>query len=164
MPGHLARESQGTVFVEDSRYEQLCAALARARTERVARRDECFAFIECFVGGLIRFLEVPPDCVRLAPADGSTCAGPLTVGAASSLGEDGTWQTGLQLDIGAGATGAASVVVALVLHIQKKERNFLFKLRPDAAPRTLSGAPDADRSEVYDFVFQQLLASMRGPA
>jgi hypothetical protein len=151
-------------LVEDSRYEKLCAALARARAERVARRDECFAFIERFVQGLIRFLKVPPDRVQLAPADGAAPNGPLTVGAASSLAEDGYWKTGLHFTIGGDAPGAVSVVVALVLHIKKKERNFLFKLMPDAAPLKLASVPDAKPSDAYDFVFQQLLDSMGSPA
>ena len=160
----LVRDPQSAVFIEDSRYEQLCSASARARAERVARRDECFAFIERFVHGLIRFLKAPPDRVRLAPADGSAPDAPLTVGGASSLGEDGYWKTGLHLSIGGDAPGAVSVVVALVLHIKKKERNFLFKLMPDAAPLKLAGVPEVEPSDAYDFVFQQLLDSMGSPA
>jgi hypothetical protein len=163
MAADLAREARGPVFVADSRYGQLCEALVRARAERVARRDECFAFIERFIHGLIDFLRIPRDRVRLAPANGGAADGRLTLGAATSLGEDGFWRTGLQLTIGGGAPGTVSVVIPLVLHIKKKDRNFQFKLMPDGMPLEISAAPDADASHAYDFVFQRLLDAMRSP-
>ena len=57
-------------MTRDSRYEQLCDALAQTRAERVARRDECFAFIERMVQGLIEHLKIPSDLVRLTPPSG----------------------------------------------------------------------------------------------
>jgi hypothetical protein len=165
MAAFLTQEAERPVLVDDSRYVQLCEALSRARAERVARRDECFAFIERFIQGLIQYLKIPLDLVRLAPPSGESSPNdaPLTVGAASMLGEDGYWQTGLQLKIGGQTPGAVAVVVALVLHIKKKDRNFLFKLMPDGPAIKISDAPGADASHAHDFVFQQLLDSLRGP-
>jgi hypothetical protein len=160
---YVTREPQGPVLTSDSRYEQLCDALVQARAERVARRDECFAFIERLVQGLIDHLAIPSDLMRLAPPIGVPGDDPLTVGAASTLGEDGYWQTGLHLTIGGQAFGSPSLVVALVLHVKKKDGVFLFKLAPDGPTLKISEEPDADASEAHDFIFQQLLDSLRIP-
>jgi hypothetical protein len=164
MAADLASRGQASVFDGVSRYRQLCDALAHARAARAAQRDECFAFIERFVQGLIRFLNIPAEHVRLAPADGARDAGPLTVSAASSLAEDGFWNTGLHLTICAEAAGTPSVAVPLVLHIKKQETRFLFKLFSEGPEIEIADGPGADPSPAYDFVFQQLLNSLRAPA
>jgi len=161
MTANLARDVQGPVSVDISRYDQLCDALVHSRALRVSERDECFAFIERFVQGMIRFLKIPPHRVKLAAPDGQHDEGPLTVSAASSLGEDGFWQTGLNLTVCDQAPGAVSVVVTLVFHIRKKEKTFLFKLFSDGPALEIPDARDADPSPAYDFVFRQLLASLR---
>jgi hypothetical protein len=137
---------------------QLCDALTHARA---ARRDECFVFIERFVQGLILFLEIPAEHVRLVSADGSCDAGPLTVSTASSLAEDGFWNTGLHLTFCGEAPGTSSVAVLLVLHVKKKEEKFLFKLFSEGPEIEIADGPGADPLPAYDFVFQQLLASLR---
>jgi hypothetical protein len=164
MTANLVGDAQALVLKDVSRYRQLCDALSHSRAARASQRDECFAFIERFVQGLIRFLKIPPEHVRLAPPDGSRDEGPLTVSAASSLAEDGFWRTGLHLTICGPAPGALSVVVALVLHVKKREKNFLFKLCSDGPAIEIPDASDTDSSPAYDFVFQRLLTSLRAPA
>ena len=164
MAPNLAREGQASVFKDDSRYRQLVDALSYSRAARASQRDQCFAFIERFVQGLIGFLTIPSDHVRLAPPDGPHDEDALTVSAASSLAEDGYWRTGLHLTINGQAPGKLSVVVALVLHIKKQEEHFLFKLCSNGPAIEIPDAPDADTSLAYDFVFQQLLTSLGAPA
>ena len=141
----------------------LRAAFFDLLEERVARRDECFAFIERMVQGLIEHLKIPSDLVRLAPPSGPPGDEPLTVGAATTLGEDGFWQTGLHLTIGGRSFGSAALVVALIFHVKKKDGTFLFKLAPDGDTLKVSDDPDADVSEAHDFVFHKLLDSLRVP-
>lgn len=145
---------------ERSRCGQLCDALSHSRAARASRRDECFSFVEHFVQGLIRFLEIPSDLVRLAHPDGPRDEAPLTVSGASSLAEDGFWRTGLNLTIRGRAGRSPSVVVTLVLHV-KKNGEFSFKLFPDAPVLRIADAPDANLSPAYDLVFQQLLTWLR---
>jgi hypothetical protein len=93
------RMAQSTEADDGSRYGQLCDALSHSRAARASQREECFSFVERFVQGSIRYLEIPPDLVRLALPDASLDEAPLTVSGASSLAEDGFWQTGLNLTI-----------------------------------------------------------------
>lgn len=164
MAADLAHEGQPAVLNDVSRYRQLCEALSHARAARASRRDECFAFIERFVQGLIRFLKIPPEFVRLAPPDGRRDEGALTVSAASSLGEDGFWRTGLHLTICGRAPRTCSVVVALVLHTKKQGEHFHLKLSSEGPEVSIRDVPDADFSPAYDFVFQRLLSSLQSPA
>jgi hypothetical protein len=163
MSAAAASEAGGPILTSDSRYDRLCDALAQSRAERVARRDECFAFIERLVQGLIEHLRIPSDLVRLAPPSGPASREPLTVGAASVLGDDGFWQTGVHLTIGGQTFGSAKMVVALVFHVKKKNGTFWFKLAPDGETLKISDDLDADTTEVHEFVFNQLLDSLRVP-
>jgi len=162
MAAYITNEAEGPGISSESRYEQLCDALARARTERAARREECFAFIERTIQGLIEHLEIPSELVLLAPPDG-TPGEELTVGAATRLGHDGFWQTGVHLKIEGKSFGSPSLIVALVLHVKKQEGAFLFKLTPDGPTLKVSDDPDADATEVHEFVFHRLLDSLRVP-
>lgn len=163
MAVYVAREPQAPVSTRDSRYEQLCEALAHARAERTARRDECFSFIERMVQGLIEHLKIPSELVCLVPPAGRPGNEPLTVGAASTLGENGFWQTGVHLTIGGRKFGSAALVVTLVFHVKKKDGTFLFKLAPDGETLKVPDDPDADASEAHDFIFHKLLDSLRVP-
>jgi hypothetical protein len=157
MSADLAEEAPASVATGGSRYNQLREAVSRSRATRASQRDECFAFIARFVRGLIRFLEVPPDLVRLGPPDDTHHIDSLTVSAASSLAEDGFWKTGIHLKICRQAAGSPSVVVTLVLHTRKTDGCFLLKLLPDAEALRIPDAADADLSPAYELVFQQIL-------
>jgi len=154
---------QSTAERDGSRYGQLCDALSDSRAARASQRDECFSFVERFVQGLIRFLEIPPEFVRLALPDGSRDEAPLTVSGASSLADDGFWRTGLDLTIRGRAKRSPCVVVTLVLHVKKQDGEFSFKLFPDAPTLRIADAPEADLSPAYDLVFQQLMTWLRSP-
>ena len=158
------RVTESTAADDDSRYGQLCDAFSHSRAARASQREECFSFVERFVQGLIRYLEIPPDLVRLALPDGPLEEAPLTVSGASSLAEDGFWQTGLNLTIRGRAGRSPSVAVTLVLHVKKKDGVFSFKLFSDGPILRIDDAPDADLSPAYDLVFQQLLTWLRSPA
>jgi len=164
MYGDFSRVAQSAAVDDSSRYGQLCDALSHSRAARASQRDECFSFVERFAQGLIQFLEIPPDLVRLALPDGSLDEAPLTVSGASSLAEDGFWQTGLNLTIRGRAGRSPSVVVTLVLHVKKKDGVFSFKLLPDGPILRIADTPDADLSPAYDLVFQQLLTWLQTPA
>jgi hypothetical protein len=164
MYADFLRVGASSAVGDDSRYGQLCDALSHSRAARASQREECFAFVERFVQGLIQYLEIPPDLVRLALPDGSLDEAPLTVSGASSLGEDGFWQTGLNLTIRGRAGRSPSVAVTLVLHVKKKKGLFSFKLFADGPILRIDEAPDADLSPAFDLVFQQLLTWLRSTA
>jgi hypothetical protein len=163
MYGDFLQAPASTAADEDSRYGQLCDALSNSRAARASQREECFSFVERFVQGLIGYLEIPPDLVRLALPDGSLDEAPLTVSGASTLVEDGFWQTGLNLTIRGRAGRSPSAVVTLVLHVKKGDGVFAFKLFPDGPLLRIDDAPDADLSPAYDLVFQQLLTWLQSP-
>ena len=164
MYADFSRVAQSAAADDSSRYGQLCDALSHSRAARASQRDECFSFVERFAQGLIQFLEIPPDLVRLALPDGSLDEAPLTVSGASSLAEDGFWQTGLNLTIRGRAGRSPSVVVTLVLHVKKKDGVLSFKLFPDGPILRIADASGADLSPAYDLVFQQLLTWLHSPA
>ena len=163
MYADFLRVARSTAAGDGSRYGQLCDALSHSRAARASKREECFSFVERFVQGLIRYLEIPPELVRLALPDASPDEAPLTVSGASSLAEDGFWQTGLNLTIRGRSGRPPSVVVTLVLHV-KKNGVFSFKVLPEGPVLRIDDAPDADLSPAYDLVFQQLLTWLQSRA
>jgi len=163
MAAYIPHDAGGPRLPGESRYAQLCDALEQSRIERAARREECFAFIERTIHGLIEHLEIPSELVLMAPPDGPP-GRELTIGAATRLSDDGFWQTGVHLKIEGKSFGSPSLIVALVLHVKKQGDGFLFKLTPDGLTLHVSDDRDADASEVHEFVFRRLLDSLRFPA
>jgi hypothetical protein len=82
-----------------SKFDELCAAFAAARTEWFAYRDKCQSFAGRLLGGFLKYSECPKEAAiwaRLSP-DGT--AEPAPIFDAIKLEDDGLWHARLLLTI-----------------------------------------------------------------
>lgn len=125
-------------------YDELCHLYAKAREASEARRERCAALIEKLRTRVQARLAAPDDAVtyRALDTDGDEPA-PLALADAMRLGDDGSWQVGVQITLRDPAKPDAPFHVFFGLRVREEDGRMWLALSDDDPGRALRADDDA---------------------
>ena len=146
-----------------SRYEDLCAAFARARRDYLDYVRDSSEFATVLVDGLISYLEVPPIEVRYIPLTEEAKPNKnYTLFEAMHLADEGFWKVGIVLLVYENPDPniiSPHETVLLPLLMKKVEEHFVVKLGSEGEEFNIHRDKPEEFEAFYEHVFHKIKES-----
>jgi len=143
-----------------SKYEELCQAYANSRKTYVEYRNACFGFAQDLIEGLVNFLQVPEERIRLVPVNRDPDPEAVyTLSSAMHLDEDTYWHVGVVVDLSDPAGAFPPQAVLIKLLVKRHDGTFYVRLGQDGDDMRVRDGYPQDMALVMEHVFTTIKES-----